>query len=318
MFKTILIYRILQWDPPSVAELAQRLDAARFVECGATQQEAAGWVAPRGEKHAALIESVAGRLIVKLCTETRVVPGTVVRTRLDERLDQIEQDTGRRPKGKPAREIKEEIVHELLPRAFPKRASTLVWVDAAARWVIIEASSVQKSDAVASRLVELLGGGIGLALLQTEIAPSTAMSEWLQTRAAPAGFSIDRECELKQPDSEKASVRYSRHALEIDEVAEHIRQGKIPTQLALTWNSRVSFVLNESMTMRKIKLLDVVIEGAGASREDSGFDADVALSTGELSGLLTDLIEALGGEPQRQPSLASDAGPAPAAALQAA
>jgi hypothetical protein len=73
------------------------------------------------------------------------------------------------------------------------------------------------------------------------------MSEWLTTKESPAGFSVDRECELKQPDSEKSLVRYARHTLEIDEVGEHIRQGKVPTQLAMTWNGRVSFVLTESL-----------------------------------------------------------------------
>jgi recombination associated protein RdgC len=119
------------------------------------------------------------------------------------------------------------------------------------------------------------------------------MSEWLSSKEAPAGFSIDRECELKQPDSEKSTVRYARHTLDIDEVGEHIKQGKLPTQLALTWNNRVSFVLTETLALKKIKLLDVVIEGA--AKEDGGFDADVAIITGELRQLIPDLLEALGG-----------------------
>jgi recombination associated protein RdgC len=153
-----------------------------------------------------------------------------------------------------------------------------------------------------TRLVELLGGGMRLALLQTQVAPATAMAEWLATREAPAGFSIDRECELKQPDSEKASVRYARHTLDIDELAAHIQQGKLPTQLAMTWNDRVSFVLTEALTLKKIKLLDVVLEGAAPPQGDDDFDADVALCTGELRQLIPDLISALGGEPRGEPA----------------
>jgi recombination associated protein RdgC len=129
------------------------------------------------------------------------------------------------------------------------------------------------------------------------MSPASAMSMWLANKEAPSGFSIDRECELKQPDSEKSAVRYARHTLDIDEVGEHIRQGKLPTQLAMTWSSRVSFVLTETMALKKLKLLDVVIEGAASSggNDDNGFDADVAISTGELRQLLPDLIESLGG-----------------------
>jgi recombination associated protein RdgC len=164
------------------------------------------------------------------------------------------------------RELKEEIMHALLPRAFPKRSDTLVWLDAAAGLVWVGAGSVKKADGVVTRLIELLGGGLKLNLVQTELSPATAMATWLAEKEAPAGFTLDRDCELKQPDSEKATVRYARHTLDIDEVGEHIRQGKLPTQLALTWASRVSFVLTEALTLKKIKLLDVVLEGAGWTR----------------------------------------------------
>ena len=127
-------------------------------------------------------------------------------------------------------------------------------------------------------------------------------------KEAPSGFSIDRECELKQPDSEKATVRYARHTLDIDEVAEHIKAGKLPTQLAMTWASRVSFVLTESLALKKIKLLDVVMESVSHKAEggEKDFDSDVAIATGELGQLIPQLIDALGGR-QAAPS------PAPAA-----
>jgi recombination associated protein RdgC len=301
MFKNALIYRIGSWEPPSSTDIEKRLLNGRFVECGASQSESAGWVEPRGEKHAALMEGVGGQLILKLCTERKAVPSQVIKNQLEAELDKIEADTGRRPKGKKAKALKEDIVHGLLPRAFPKRSTTTVWIDPRAQLVVVGAGSTKAADRVVSLLVELLGGGITLTLLQTETSPAIAMSEWLKTREAPAGFSIDRECELKQPDSEKATVRYARHTLDIDEVGEHITQGKLPTSLAMTWNGRVSFVLNEAMALKKIKLLDVALEGAGASGQgdDNGFDTDVAITTGELSQLIPQLIDALGGELKR-------------------
>lgn len=312
MFKNALVYRIDHWEPPTLAEFEKRLAAARFVECGASQPESAGWVAPRGDRHAALAESVGGQLILKLASETKAVPGRVVKDLVEAELDKIEKDTGRRPKGKRVKELKEQVTHSLLPRAFPKRSETVIWVDAKAQSVLIGAASMKKADAVVTRLLDLLGGGLKMSLLQTELAPATAMAAWLSDRQAPSGFTIDRDCELKQPDSEKAAVRYARHTLDIDEVGEHIKQGKLPTQLALTWMGRVSFVLTEALSLKKIKLLDVALEGAGATAnpEDDGFDADVALVTGELQQLLPDLVSALGG-------LQQPAAVAPAAALPA-
>ena len=299
MFKNALVFRIEQWDRPTLSQMEARLDGARFVACGATQPESAGWVAPRGRKHGVLAESVGGQIILKLCTETKAVPGAVVKTELEAQLDEIEAATGRRPKGKSARQIKEEIIHTLMPRAFPKRGGTLVWIDTKAGLVLLDAASMKKADAVTTRLVELLGGGLRLAPLQTALAPATAMAAWLSEQEAPAGFTLDRDCELKQPDSEKATVRYARHTLDIAEVGEHIKQGKLPTQLGLSWAGRVSFVLTEAMALKKIKILDVVLEAAGAAdvraNDDGGFDADVAIATGELRQLIPDLIAALGG-----------------------
>jgi len=302
MFKNALIYRIENWNPPAPAAIEERLASQRFVECAASQPESAGWVEPRGRKHGALLEQVAGQTILRLCVERKPVPSSVVKKLLEERLQKIEDDTGRRPRAKQARELKEAIVHELLPRAFAKRSHTLVWLDARAGLVLVEAAGVKQADALVTRLVDLLGGGLRLKLLQTQLSPAAAMAEWLATREAPAGFSIDRECELKQPDSEKATVRYTRHTLDIDELAQHIRQGKLPTQLAMTWGGRVSFVLTEALTLKKIKLLDGVLEAAPANQDEDTFDADVALSTGELRRLIPDLLSALGGELAREPA----------------
>ena len=93
-------------------------------------------------------------------------------------------------------------------------------------------------------------------------------------------------------------MRYVRHALDTDEakaqVRTHLEAGKLPTRLALTWDGRVSFVLTEQLQVRKIGLLDAVTESQ--SQDEGGFDADVAITTGELSRLIPDLVEALDGE----------------------
>lgn len=79
--------------------------------------------------------------------------------------------------------------------------------------------------------------------------------------------------------------------------AEHIAAGKVPTKPAMTWNDRASFVLNDMGQIGKIKLLDVVLDGVQENgKDDDGFDTDAAIVTGELSALIPDLIEALGGE----------------------
>ena len=66
------------------------------------------------------------------------------------------------------------------------------------------------------------------------------------------------------------------------------------TKLALTWRGRVSFVLTEALQLRKLSFLDVVFEGS--ENDADALDADVAIMTGELTNMLPELVDALGGE----------------------
>ena len=89
-------------------------------------------------------------------------------------------------------------------------------------------------------------------------------------------------------------VKYGHHPLDIAEVQEHIKKGKLATKLALTWDGRVSVVLTEGLQIKKLAFLDSVFEDTKA--DDGGFDTDVAIAAGELRKLIPDLIEALGGD----------------------
>jgi recombination associated protein RdgC len=294
VFKNVMVYRIGAGWSATLAQMEDGLDEARFVPCGASQEKSVGWIEPRGEAHGPLVESVGGQLILKLKIESKTVPGSVVTRKAKERAAQIEASTGRKPGKKETREIKDDIKLELMPMAFTKEATVWVWIDPAARLLVIDAGSQAKADEVVTLLVQCLDG-LAVKLIDTQQSPTAAMSEWLVSQEPPAAFSVDRECELKAADESKAVVRYTRHPLDTEEVKQYVQSGKLPTRLALTWNSRVSFVLTEGLQLKKLAFLDVVFEGASAGKDD-GFDADAAIATGELRKLLPDLIEALGGE----------------------
>lgn len=295
MFKNLIAYRISPLWPADLATIEEALAKSPFIECGATQEKSAGWVPPRGEAHGALVESIGGQWIARLMTETKSVPGSVLARKVAEKAARIEQETGRKPGRKESKELKDEAMLDLLPMAFTKQASTWVWIDPTARLLVLDTSSQGRADEVVSMLVDSLPG-LSVSLLNMKTSPQAAMAHWLAEQEPPAGFGIDRECELKSADEAKATVRYGRHPLDIAEVQEHIKQGKLPTKLALTWDDRVSFVLTEGLQIKKLAFLDPVFEGTKA--DEGGFDTDVAIATGELRKLIPNLIDALGGEAQ--------------------
>ena len=298
MFKNVMMYRLVSPWTVNAEQLESALQEARFEVCGASQEKSVGWIEPRGVEHGPLLEVVGGQWILKLMMEVKVIPGSVVKRKADEQLAQIEATTGRKPGKKEARDIREDARLSLLPMAFTKQSTTLVWVDPKASLLVLDAASQAKADEVLTCLVKAVDG-LAVQLIYTQTSPAAAMAIWLSNKEAPQGFSVDRECELKAADESKAVVRYTRHALDTDEVTQHIAMGKMPTRLALTWNDHVSFVLTEALQLKKVAVLDVVFEAAASlasDKKEDNFDADVAIATGELQGLIPDLLEALGGE----------------------
>ena len=231
MFKNLLVYRVAPgWDQ-TVEGMEAGLQALPFVECGAGMEKSAGWVPPRGEPHGPLVESVGGQRILKLMTEVKLLPASVVARKAKERAQKIEAATGRKPGKKETRDLKEDIRHELLPQAFTKQGGIWVWIDPVAKRLMIDAGSPKKADEVVTLLVQCLQG-FAVTLVNTSTSPAVAMGRWLTTQEPPQAFSVDRECELKAADESKAVVRYARHPLDIDEVRQHIADAAVAGAVA--------------------------------------------------------------------------------------
>lgn len=130
-----------------------------------------------------------------------------------------------------------------------------------------------------------------------------SMASWLMLGDAPLRFTIDQDLELQAADKTKATIRYSRFPLEGKEIRTHLQSGMTATKLGLTWNDRISFVLTEKLQLKRLEFLHVEKEKADGQSEitpEEQFDMDFTLMAGELSQLLSDLAQALGGEAQKQ------------------
>lgn len=291
MIKNAIIYRYA--GLPEFIE-HEVLEKYQFAECGATQQKSLGWIPPRGHEHGALVELVGRTFALKLRTETKAVPASVLDKRVNEKAAAIEDATGRKPGRHERKDLKEEVLLELLPAAFPKQQDTLALVLLDLGILVIDAASASRAEDVVTLLIKCFEG-LTISPIQTNLSPAVAMASWLTDGMAPGLFGIGRESVLKAPDEMKSTVRYGNHTLDIDEVKDHIKQGKVPQSLRLNWNDRVDLTLADIMQLKKVSFDDIVFEGPKGA-VDEAFDADVAITTGELVKLLPDLIEALDGE----------------------
>lgn len=299
MFKNATIYRFNEFK--SIPAFEDHLSENCFQPCGLSQQKSLGWVPPRGEEHGAFLENVGGELVAKLQIETRCVPASAINSLVKQRCADIERGTGRKPGTKERRDLAEEAMIELLPKAFPKRTALMIWIDRTRNLVWIDSTSKSGLDDAITALVAS-SEGLVLTLVSTMTSPSVMMAKSVHDGSCGHPFELGRACELKASDDSKAVVRYKNHTLDCDEIRGHVQTGMIPMALQMTWSERVSFTLTAVGTLKTVEFLESVLEGG--SKDEDRFDTDVTIVTQELRNLMDDLVQWLGGVVE-DPAIAS-------------
>jgi len=296
-FRNLQVYRFpAPWNI-SASNLEEQLGRQAFRATSGFEMQTQGWASPRED--GGLVHSVNGQLLIALRTEKKLLPASVIKEATRAKAIEAEERQGYKPGRKQLRDLKEETIDELLPRAFSVRRHTGIWIDPANGWLVIDNGSPGKADEIVTLLNKSVDDFV-VERLNTAISPGAAMTAWLANDDVPHGFSIDQDTELQSPVEEKATVRFVRHALDPKEVQRHIAAGKQCTRLALTWADRVSFVLTDTLVLKRIAPVDLIreAEDGQAQNDDERFDADFALMTGELQRMMSDLVAALGGMPK--------------------
>jgi recombination associated protein RdgC len=293
-FKNLQIYRLPAPWAYTPEQLEKALAPHAFVPCTSMDLLRQGWDSPRN--NGSLVHTVNKQMLILLGTEKKLLPATVINQVAKVRAAEMEEAQGFAPGKKAMKELKERVADELLPRAFSIRSNVWTWIDPVNGWLVVDAASPAKADEVIKLLLKAVDK-LPLESLRVQRSPVAVMTEWLQADDAPAGFTVDMDTELRATGESKATVRYVKHTLEADDVRRHIAAGKQCTRLAMTWNDRISFVLTEALAIKGIKPLDVIKETESSTKNDEErFDGDMMLMTGELSKLMADVVEALGGE----------------------
>ena len=293
-FKNLQIYRLpAPWDY-TPEQLEKALAPQSFVPATSNELLRQGWDTPR--PNGGLVHVVNKQMLILLGTEKKLLPASVINQVAKAKAAELEEAQGFAPGKKAMKDLKERVADELLPRAFSIRSNVWTWIDPVNGWLVVDAASPGKADEVIKLLLKAVDR-MPLESLRVQKSPVAVMTAWLEMDEAPAGFTVDQDTELRATGESKAAVRYVKHALEPDDIRRHIKAGKQCTRLAMTWDSKISFVLTESLAIKGIKPLDVISENESTTRNDEErFDGDMMLMTGELSKMMADIVEALGGE----------------------
>lgn len=262
---------------------------------GAMELSSRGFISPFGRNEEALSHRIGDALWLAAGSEDKILPGSVVNDLLQKKLAEIEEKEGRRLGGRARKRLKEDLVHELLPRAFVKPGRTDAMLDLTHGFIAVDTSSRKSAEAVVSDVRQALGSFPALPL-NAEVAPRSILTGWIAGDPLPDGLSLGDECELRDPVDHGAVIKCQHQELQSDEIAKHLEAGKQVTRLALTLDDHLGFVLGEDLVIRKLKFLDGAVDQLeSADRDDfrAELDARFALFSAEVRRLFLTLEPAL-------------------------
>jgi len=299
-FKNIRAYRLSSPFDLTPEQLGEQLEARSFSPCAKSQPLSIGWVPPLGGETSALVHAANGRFLLRLRREEKLLPSTVVREQLEEKVALIEADQGRKVYRKERLNLKDEIVQDCLPRAFSRSSYIYAYIDTRKNWIFVDSASANKAEELLNLLRDCIGS-FPVLLPQVNNAPSATMTSWLIHQNLPDDFALGEECELREPGEEGGVVRCRGMDLLSEEVETHLQAGKAVVRLSLSWEERLSLVIAEDLCLRRLKFADELMkENEEIPEADTAarLDADFALMSEAITGLQERVLVLFGGEAQ--------------------
>lgn len=300
-FKNLMVYRLSRDVALTADEMEKQLSAFAFTPCGSQDMAKTGWVSPMGSHSDAFTHAVNGQIMICARKEEKILPSPVLKQELQAKIEKLEGEQHRKLKKTEKDSLKDEVLHSLLPRAFSRFNQTYMWIDTVNSLIMVDAASAKRAEDMLALLRKSLGS-LPVVPLTMESPIELTLTEWVRSGELPAGFIIQDEAELKAILEEGGVIRCKKQNLISDEIAVHIEAGKLVTKLAVDWQERIQLVLADDGSLKRLKFADTLRDqNDDIDREDFAqrFDADFILMTSELAALISNTIEALGGEAQR-------------------
>ncbi|MGC1182825.1 recombination-associated protein RdgC [Legionella sp.] len=244
-----------------------------------------------------LVQEIGGSSLICMGKEERLLPRGVINKMLAERVQALETQHGRTIKRAERAQMAEDIEFELLPKSFCIQKKLLAILDSTSKRLIINAAS----NNLASQLLSLLRKSVtNIAIEPLTHSENLALrfAQWIQSPATlPSNFQLASDCILFSLDNEKKRVHCKGYELPAEEILTLLSQGMATAEISLIWKERIQFTLTHEFTFKKLKSLDYLIDDFNEIKqldeELQQRDAALALLSGELRGLINDLLNVL-------------------------
>ncbi|HFI2586666.1 TPA: recombination-associated protein RdgC [Escherichia coli] len=293
-FKNIYVYRLAREIKLDSTTVSDALSQFTFTPCASQEMAKVGWVPVLADN---LIHEYHGFLLLQQQREIKLLPSHVIKEEVQKKVEKLENEQSRKLMKSEKNTLKDEVLHSLLSRAFTRKSLSRILIDRDNYLVFVEASSARKAEEMLALLRKSLGSLPVIPFTPIEPLEMT-MTEWFKS-TFPQGFKAGEEAILKSLFDDGGAVRCKKVDLQSEEIMTHIEAGKVATTVAINWQDRATFRLNDDMSIKALTFCDDLYDqNDDIDREDVAqrFDADFILFTSELSAMFSSLVEAIGGE----------------------
>ena len=297
-FKNLSVFRLTEAFTLTPEELEKKLDLLSFRPCGLHEESTFGWAFPLGKAGQQLVHNANGFIMLCGKKEERVLPAAVLNEMVQEKIFEKEEQQARKLSKKERTEIKDEVIFDLLPKAFTFSRKIYAYIDPKGGWLLVDAASAKNAEDLLSLLRKSLGS-LPAVPLNTLEKPTSIMTQWLLNDKTPDDITVEDECELRSPEELGGIIRCKRHDLALPEIKNHLNTGKEVIKLAVSWADRISFIIDENMAIKRLRFLDLIqdqVTDIETNDDATQFDVDFSIMSAELANFLPRLLELFGGE----------------------
>ncbi len=288
-FKNIRVFALDNLSVDMEA-LENNLNAFPFKDCAKTSPASHGWYPPihlDGRDDAPLSQKIGDAVLLCIQVEEKVLPATVVRQQLQEKLDAIEQREQRKVYKQEKTQLKEEIYHTLLMQAFSKKEQLYAYIDLKANCLVVNSATPKKVDLVTA-LLKKSCPELEISLLNVDEGQAK-LTNWLKHHDCPKDITVEDSCLLLARQNAQSKVKLSCRDLTTDAVQSFLKDGCDVSELRLRYQDQVQFTLTKDFAVNQLKFTDQVtalVEDYEPDSKAAQILANVTIMQGVLNGLI--------------------------------
>lgn len=290
IFKQLQVFQLNTTFDCSRKNIEACLNKFAFRPCLPSLPFSAGWVSVLDEEDSPFIRSISNCIIFCVQFEEKILPESVVRKVLLDKIKEIEKTENRKVRQKEKWSLKDEIVMTLLPRAFSKFTKVYAYIDVTQRWLILCTTNEKKTE----QFLTLFKKSMGDELKSFDLKKiSSILTNWIKEKNYPDSFNVEKECVLQDPNQSNRVIRCKQQNLFSESIKGLIKDGCAVKQLGLSWQDQLHFVLHDDFSMHGIQMHDEILEQVKSMEPETKqqqFDANFIIIEALFSALIKKLL----------------------------